>query len=439
MNLNTLKEFRHEIYDCFEYASDALFNLADALMTESQAQSVLELTLSPNFERKWPSLYEALQMGQVNQTRFEQTMVRYAPHPFDGERLVLAVDATNIERPFSTTSADRGWLYKHNLPNCDKPVTVGWQFSTVVVVPAQTSSHTYIVSNRRIKTSQTPAEVASQQLSELRPYFAERPLNLGDRYYPTKAFIQNSSKDYDLLLRLKSNRVFYRKVVRDEQKRGRGAPAKHGARFQCNDPNTHGLPQRVWVGTDENGHKLVVSAWTELHLREAPELALSIIRIQREAASGKTHDPLESWYVWSGQTELDLTQVWSYYKRRYSIEHGYRFDKQDLLWEKPRLRYPSQFELWTAIVSLVHDELQIAQGLGLEVLRPWENSQRQPSPQQIRRGLSGIIVQLGSPAKASKVRGNGKGRAVGTKVRPATRYKVVKKGFSTSNLTNIRC
>ncbi|NWJ46065.1 MAG: hypothetical protein HXX08_09325 [Chloroflexi bacterium] len=81
----------------------------------------------------------------------------------------------------------------------------------------------------------------------------------------------------------------------------------------------------------------------------------------------------------------------------------------------------------------------IYKGLGLEVLRPWENSQRQPSPQQIRRGLSGIIVQLGSPAKASKVRGNGKGRAVGTKVRPATRYKVVKKGFSTSNLTNIRC
>jgi|GEM_PF-1907315 len=73
MNLNTLKEFRHEIYVCFTYARDALFNLADALMTESQAQFVLELTLLPSFERKWSSLYEALQMGRVNQTRFEQT------------------------------------------------------------------------------------------------------------------------------------------------------------------------------------------------------------------------------------------------------------------------------------------------------------------------------------------------------------------------------
>ena len=111
MNLNTLNEFRHEIYNCFDYASDTLFNLADALLTESQAQSVLELTLSPCFQRKWSSLYEALQMGQINQTHFEQTLVRYAPRPRDGERLVLAVDASNIERPFSHTSPDRGWLF----------------------------------------------------------------------------------------------------------------------------------------------------------------------------------------------------------------------------------------------------------------------------------------------------------------------------------------
>lgn len=437
MNLNTLNEFRHEIYDCFNYGSDALFNLADALLTESQAHSVVELTLSPCFERKWPSLYEALQMGQLNRTRFEQTLARYAPRPVAGERLVLAVDASNIERPFSQTSPDRGWIYKHNLPDCKKPVTTGWQFSTVVVVPAQTSSHTYIVSNRRIPTSQTPAQVATQQLSDLREYFTERPLNLGDRYYPTKEFMQNNSKDYDLLLRLKANRVFYRAAVKVEGKRG--APAKHGARFQCNDPLTHGLPDREGVGIDEKGYKVTVNEWTNVHLRKAPALELSIIRVQREGASGKARDPKESWYVWVGQTELELVQAWSYYKRRYSIEHGYRFDKQDLLWEQPRLRYPAQFELWTGLVSFVHDQLQLAQGLGLEVLRPWESSQRVPSPQQIRRGLAGIIEKLDNPARPSKVRGKGRGRDAGSKISPATRYKVVKKGVSTPNSPAFRC
>jgi len=378
-------------------------------------------------------------MGQLNQARFEQTLVRYAPRPIAGQRLVLAVDASNIERPFSQTSPDRGWLYKHNLPDCDKPVTVGWQFSTVVVVPAQTSSHTYIVSNRRIPTSQTPAQVAAQQLSDLRGYFTERPINLGDRYYPTKAFMQSSSKDYDLLLRLKANRVFYRKAVAVEGKRGRGAPVKHGGRLQCNDPLSQGLPQREWVGADQNGAKLTVSEWAGLHLRAAPEVELRVIRVQRGGASGKARDPLESWFVWVGQTELELSQVWSGYKRRYSIEHGYRFDKQDLLWEKPRLRYPAQFELWTAVVSLVHDQLQLAEGLGLELLRPWESKERQPSPQQIRRGLAGIIEQLGTPARPPKVRGNGKGPLLGSKINPATRYKVVKKGGSTPNLRATRC
>ena len=31
MNLNTLKEFRHGMYDSFGKAKDALFNLVDAL------------------------------------------------------------------------------------------------------------------------------------------------------------------------------------------------------------------------------------------------------------------------------------------------------------------------------------------------------------------------------------------------------------------------
>src|SRR5205085_8559820 len=192
------------------------------------AHSVIELSLSAFFERKWPSLYAALQLGKLDQARFEQMLVNFAPPPLASGRLVLAVDASNIERPFSETSPDRGYLYVHNLPECDAPVTVGWQFSTVVVVPAQVSSHTFIVSNRRIPTAQTPAQVAATQLKELRCYFEERPINLGDRYYPTKDFLLEVSPDYDLLARLKANRVFYRPApVVAAGERGPGAPTKH--------------------------------------------------------------------------------------------------------------------------------------------------------------------------------------------------------------------
>ena len=47
MNLNTVQGFRHEIYGCFDRAADALFNTVDALLTETQAHSFPELSLSP--------------------------------------------------------------------------------------------------------------------------------------------------------------------------------------------------------------------------------------------------------------------------------------------------------------------------------------------------------------------------------------------------------
>src|SRR5579864_7332168 len=66
MNLNTLQEFRHEMYNCFGNAKDALFNLVDALCSEAGASSFPELSFSPFFERTWASLYEALEDGQID-------------------------------------------------------------------------------------------------------------------------------------------------------------------------------------------------------------------------------------------------------------------------------------------------------------------------------------------------------------------------------------
>jgi hypothetical protein len=59
MNLNALNEFRHAVYGCFKQAGDALFNALDALSSETAAHSFPELSLSPFFQRRWPSLYVA--------------------------------------------------------------------------------------------------------------------------------------------------------------------------------------------------------------------------------------------------------------------------------------------------------------------------------------------------------------------------------------------
>ena len=75
---------------------------------------------------------------------------------------------------------------------------------------------------------------------------------------------------------------------------------------------------------------MVVSCWKHLHFRERPQLEVSIIRVQREAARDTKRDPRESWFVWVGDQDIPLEQVATWYKRRFSQEHGYRFLKLDL-------------------------------------------------------------------------------------------------------------
>ncbi len=50
-----------------------------------------------------------------------------------------------------------------------------------------------------------------------------------------------------------------------------------------------------------------------------------------------------------------------------------------------------------------------------------------PAPSGVRRGMSGIIAQLGAPARPVRVRGKSVGRSKGATVEKAKRYKVVYK------------
>ena len=66
MNCTTLTRLRQQAYASFTRAGDAMMNLCDALLCETHARTLAELSLSPFFERKWPSVYEALQDGRID-------------------------------------------------------------------------------------------------------------------------------------------------------------------------------------------------------------------------------------------------------------------------------------------------------------------------------------------------------------------------------------
>lgn len=433
MNLTTLQTFRQGVYKSFRRGADALFNTVDALLTEPTAQSFAELSLSPSFERSWSSLYEAFEDGRIDRDQLQRVFMEHLPlaPSGSGQRLLLAIDASGIARPQSKTSADRTALHVPNLPESQTPsITVGWQFSTVVVVPQQPSSWCYVLDSRRIPSSQTAGEVAIEQLREVVARLPEgvQALLLADRYYPSAAFLRATGPlPLDKLLRCKKNRVFYRAAPAATGKRG--APRKDGDRFACHDESTHGEPDERWEGSDASGHPLLVERWNHLHLKQAREVELSVVRLTRLGVDTQEskRKPRVSWFIEQGPRPLGVSEVRPSYQCRYGIEHSYRFEKQQLLWDQPRLRTPEQFERWTQIVAIVQNHLVLARPFVQAVRQPWEGSLRAVTPQQVRRGMAAFLPQLGSPARRPQLRGKSPGRPLHAKIAPAPRYPVVKK------------
>src|SRR5438132_2435174 len=302
MNLNTLQGFRQEVYGCFDRAADALFNSVDALLTETQAHSFPELSLSPSFERRWCSRYEAFEDGQIDQRRLRQVFVQYLLRSVDREQVWLGIDATSIERPQSKTSPDRTVVYKPNLPESSKPISYGWQFSTVVLLPEQPSSWTAVLDQQRIRSEQTSVEVAAAQLRQLAPLLDGRPIVATDRWYSCAPFLlATEGLPFDKVLRLKRKRVLYRRAPAPTRKRG--TPRKDGERFQCGDPSTYGQAAGSWQGSDAKGRPVEITWWHGLHLAKARHIEVTVMRVVRPCASGKKLDSRESRLLCDGSVQ----------------------------------------------------------------------------------------------------------------------------------------
>src|SRR3989440_1091079 len=426
MNFNRLKEIRQQLYACFERGADALFNLADALLSESQAQSLPELSLSPFFERQWPSVYEALEDGRINveQVRALWVSVLLAERAED-ELIWIAVDGSNLARPNAGTSADRTIIHVPNLPLVEKPISIGWAFSTVVVVPEQASSWTPILEHQRISSEQTAIEVAIAQLQALKPLFGKRRIIiLADRWYGTPEFLRACHElGYSVLIRLKSNRKLYRVPVRRYK---RGAPPKDGPLFQGKRPETHGQACEVCSEEPPEGRRVHISRWNHLHFQQDRSLDLSVIRVEREAAKGTKRDPRVSWFVMLDAV-IPLPQIAQQYRRRFSQEHNYRFLKQELLWTHVHVRTPAQFERWSWLVALVFNQLYLARELGQALHRPWERADRPVTPQQVRRVMPAILLQVGTPARPCQPATKSPGPSKGFRPQPAPRFPAARK------------
>ena len=457
---NKFQQFRQVLYQNFNKRADTAIELLDALCGFPAAESLVQLTLSPEFRRTYTAFYKALDEVKWENIPLVELVADSLPQPKQRPFWLLGVDVTPQPRPFAQTLPDRGFVYHPNAVAGNKPVTIGHQYSTVVLLPEKepglTKSWVVPMSVQRVATDADKELVGARQIQALlddpaAPWYAEAELvvEVGDTSYSKPAYL-HANRKYDNLVtiaRARSNRTFYRRYVNPDGPRPAHRPRCYGAAFKLPDATTWHPPdqetQLTYTSRRGKQYRVVIQAWDDMLMRgkNQPERIsmaahpFTLVRVTLYREDGTQAFKRSLWLIVIGKrrAELSLEAIYAAYCARVDIEHFFRFGKQKLLLTACQSPVTEREERWWHVVHLAYVMLWLARHLAHRLPRPWERSlpaaqQREISPTLVQRDFARLIRQLGTPAQPPKPRGNSLGRPHGTKLPPRPRLKVVVKG-----------
>ena len=426
-----LRHFRQELYNDLGLRQDSLFELVDAVLTTPQRSTLVRLSLSTAFRRLWPSTCDALADGSVDVSALRNLFARtLADSAVVDGRPLWVIDGTNWPRPAARASAERTWAYRPLTGWPQNGVVPAWEYQWLVAVPDVAGSWVLPLDvQRRGPMAESATQVALEQIAAVRQAQAAdapRPVVTLDSGYDLET-LAHSTVDADLLVRLAKHRVVYRAP---EPHPGRGRPRLHGEPFRLADESTHGQPQRSTQVIHAAYGDVCIDAWTDLHVAGAPDAPFSVVCVQVERLPNKQLPPRPLWLAWiGGPLPADLSVLWRWYLRRFTVEHAFRFFKQTLGWTTVRPRNPEAADRWSWLIAAACWQLWLARPLVGEVRLPWEHPRADGlvTPGQVHRHFTGILVRVGTPARAPRKRGKSPGRQLGQRPEPPLHYQVARR------------
>ena len=142
--VKNFQKWRNQLYNALCSRRESVIELIDALSSNLQALSVVELSLNPLFQRNYNSLYKAIQefLPDVTDSKYEQinkelltTVFQTIPQPKSRHFYLFGIDATPAPRPFSHTLKDKTYIYYPNAIKGNKPINIGHSYSVVAALP----------------------------------------------------------------------------------------------------------------------------------------------------------------------------------------------------------------------------------------------------------------------------------------------------------------
>lgn len=425
MTKTKISEFRKTVYQNLKQRADILFDLIDALTVAGQVGSPVALSEQKPFRRKFESVYDGLENGEMDIGEILSLLPECVPE--DSETIagyaVYAVDATPNEHEEAETLPDRGVLKSSK----DEPRRYGHKYSWVVRLVQRGTAWAAPVDVERIDTQATDTQVAAVQVQELDLRDPQKKVIVADSRYEEHHFlgIFEPLQHTWALIRLHGNRVLY-EAPQKKAKGSRGAPRKHGKSCKLN--GTHRAADQS--ETFPLGEQTVrVQAWRTLHFKKLARLAGTLIQVEFLKADGTPRYKRPMWLWWSGPQTVALSDLARMYLWRFAIEHLFRFLKQHMGLNSNRSPNLVSAQQWMWLCALAYWQLLLIRDQVKENRPAWyphKTSQRTPlTPYQVQRSALAFLLELGTPAASPRPAGKGGGREKNYHPAPRPRYPVI--------------
>lgn len=443
--IEKVQNFRKKLHSLFPKRSDAIFNLLDGLCRDGhQYKSVVELSQSASFERRYSSITDAITRG-LNHADFKkiETLVFSHTQAVANRPHLFFTDCTANPRPYAKAMQERGIVHSPNPAPGNKPICVGHQYSLLAMSPQgeRTKNGRWLIpiSMKRVSLNEKGNEAGVQQVVELINELGiedELCINTGDSLYGSEECRKRAitKKNLVQMFRLSNKRKLYQ-VPKYLKVQGPGRRKLFGDKVILSKPETHPQPDAVQTitMTTRKGKvcQVELTLFKNLLLRGSKDFAsqehpLNVLKAVVTDSDGVLvfNRPLWVGLIGERRNEVSPEMAYNTYLHRYDIEHFFRFGKQKLLLDSYQTPELAHEENWWKFVPLAYVQLYLANQLADLLPKPWERylpaykdahkkAGLEKTPSQTQRSFANILEVIGSPAAPSVPRGKPVGRAAG--------------------------
>ena len=333
---------------------------------------------------------------------------------------MFAIDITPLARP-DAQYADERTMVQVRGKGGDRWLP-GWPYRLLVGIGWGSSSWVDPIEARRLKPGEEHTDVTIGQITGLLKDLAATgtwqpgdppPLVLLDAgNYATDLTWALAGHDVQLLVRLRTTRVFYRDPP--PRRPGQmGAPARHGAEFSCSDPARRHAPDFEHTAECGPYGTVTVRAGTGLHQKlgstgrwaswpkdtQLPVVRGTVLQVVVGHLPDGRKPPRDLWLWHAGPVPADPGLLWKAYLRRSGQEHFHRFAKSYLGLASAHLSSAAATDRWVALAMAAYAQLRLARHLVDDLRRPWH-----PRPGASRRATPDPPPGSRSPAPGRSAR-----------------------------------